>query len=174
MAACEWVQISKTMWRCAKCGRTVAVPSDASTPPRFDAAPPCGWQPRRVLSRGHAWHELWGKTPTTYVCSRCGRRSEHYDAEPECAPKRNVITAAGRYTTAVARWAAAGFPERSDEEVQQLFAICQQCEFFNGQLCRLCGCRCNIHGAAIVNKLRMATESCPANPPRWTASVKTQ
>lgn len=170
MAACDWIQTGERTWQCVRCGRRLAVPLGLPVPPNFRAAPPCGWQPKRIALRGHVWYEIWGKSPATYVCPRCGQQCTNPVTEPDCNGKRKALAMAGRYATALTRWAAAGFPTRSESEVHRLHAICQQCEHYDRDVCRLCGCRCNTHGAAIVNKLRMATESCPAVPPRWTAT----
>ena len=40
-------------------------------------------------------------------------------------------------------------------------ATCNACPFWNGSRCSKCGCR--------QVKLWLATESCPDQPPRWTA-----
>lgn len=73
------------------------------------------------------------------------------------------VARAARYTSAVARWIAAGKPKRTQEEIDHLFTICQACEHFSQKVsaCRLCGCRINRNHRALGNKLAMATESCP-------------
>lgn len=85
------------------------------------------------------------------------------------------VRRAGRLMSASARWIAAGRPVRPDEEVRRIFTtICKPCpnyqELRPGRgICRLCGCRLNLNRG--LNKLRWATESCPARPPRFTAAV---
>ncbi len=48
----------------------------------------------------------------------------------------------------------------SDEEFARRMSICESCPHWTAEKrCKLCGCR--------QEKLRLATESCPDNPPRW-------
>jgi len=66
------------------------------------------------------------------------------------------------------RWIAAGRPKRGDEQIRRIFeTICRPCEHFDARrnTCTLCGCRCRPDGTALRNKLRMATEHCPAG--KW-------
>jgi len=82
-----------------------------------------------------------------------------------------MATRLARYGNAMRRWIAAGRPVRSDARVQEIFdTLCRTCEHFSvsRQTCKLCGCRVRRSGAAFLNKLKMATERCPAKPPRWT------
>lgn len=72
---------------------------------------------------------------------------------------------AAHYAHALARWAAAGFPTRSQDEVERiLYECCQPCESHVDGRCQICRCRVN-SGPAITNKIRMATEDCPKH--RW-------
>lgn len=80
------------------------------------------------------------------------------------------------FATAEVRWLTAGRPMRNREQVAEIFAMCQACEFFRagtiegeGQ-CRLCGC-CLRSAGGLLNKIRMATEGCPAKPPKWKPEV---
>lgn len=91
------------------------------------------------------------------------RRAAAIDAaQPNAAPGTAALL--GRYTFAVFRWLRAGCPTRDDATVERLLAVCQSCEFHADGHCRVCGCRVS-RGAAVANKLRMATESCPLG--RW-------
>ena len=79
-----------------------------------------------------------------------------------------------RYGNAVIRWIAAGRPVRSDDRVREIFErLCRPCERFDAkrQTCRLCGCRVRRSGSALANKIKMATERCPARPPKWIEEV---
>lgn len=61
-------------------------------------------------------------------------------------------------------WAAAGRPERSDKDVEQIFQrFCKPCRWYDRRrrICRGCGCRVADTGFAITNKIKMATEHCP-------------
>jgi hypothetical protein len=114
-----------------------------------------------------------------YTCSQCRRqwrlktRVDPGLAHRQCtngAHRPPLAEAAGRlgislsdvahYGKALFMWGAAGFPERSDEEVARLLAICQACEHYTQGRCRKCGCRVS-NAPALINKIRMATENCP-------------
>jgi hypothetical protein len=90
-------------------------------------------------------------------------------------PPPSLARQAWSYATAVAKWTAAGQPNRTDTEVAELLKICQACPHFIrcdsgndiGGKCGLCGCPCNESGSALQNKLRMATEHCPDEPAKW-------
>lgn len=78
------------------------------------------------------------------------------------------------YLTAVRRWVAAGRPERTDEEIQEIYDNhCSGCSMFDKerQVCNSCGCPASKNQPALRNKLRMATEECPLG--RFPAKVKT-
>ncbi len=75
-----------------------------------------------------------------------------------------LVRRAASYAAAVARWTAAGRPERSDKEVERIFhQFCKTCDWFDPdkQICRGCGCRVAEGGYAVQNKIKMATENCP-------------
>lgn len=74
---------------------------------------------------------------------------------------------AKRYTRALAKWAVAGFPTRTQEEVVRIEAeLCRPCEYYRDGRCRKCGCNVNT-AMVLLNKIRMATEHCPLDPPKW-------
>ena len=86
------------------------------------------------------------------------------------------------YAKEIRRWQKAGQPNRSDAEVERLYGICssqtEPCRFFRPPTgdekkgrCSICGCRVNVSVYGVLNKLRMATTSCPDDPPRWTAEI---
>jgi len=84
------------------------------------------------------------------------------DAPPPEPP--SLVRRAASYAGAVARWTAAGRPERSDKEVERVFhQFCKTCDWFDPdkQICRGCGCRVAEGGYAVQNKIKMATENCP-------------
>lgn len=81
-----------------------------------------------------------------------------------------TATQTWHYASAVWKWKAAGSPSRSQPEIDRILAICQDCpEFIDDARprCRLCGCSINAAPNGLVNKIAMATESCPAKPPKW-------
>ena len=104
-------------------------------------------------------------------CRRClGLEQEEApanDAPPEPPPEPpGIVRRAISYTEALARWTAAGRPERSDKEVERIFhQCCKTCKWYDPekQICRGCGCRVAESGYAVLNKIKMATENCPRN-----------
>jgi hypothetical protein len=144
------------------------------------AYPPC---PRRLAgtvkgvvlhakcndeSKGR-YHQLVRPTD----CERClaGPEADKPDSSEEnaAAPAPEppgLVRRAFSYAEAVAQWTTAGMPERSDKEVERIFAtFCKPCRWFHRrrQICRGCGCRVADRGFAITNKIKMATEHCPRN-----------
>ena len=88
------------------------------------------------------------------------------------APRRSIWRAFGQalsYAEAVLRWKLAGSPVTPPEELEKRKATCAPCPFFNPVTvgCKVCGC--GQDGGSLEEKWRMATESCPDEPPRWTA-----
>lgn len=78
------------------------------------------------------------------------------------------------YSKAVARWKLAGSPTRTTEEITSILAICQACPHYTQSdrpRCRLCGCSVNNQPNGLANKIAMATEGCPDDPPKWTAAA---
>ena len=57
-----------------------------------------------------------------------------------------------------------------DEVLVERRAYCEGCENREGNRCRLCGCWLQ---NLVAGKLKIATERCPANPPKWNAWVST-
>jgi hypothetical protein len=112
-----------------------------------------------------------------HACRRCGitRESSRPRLVRAC---RGAVRPAGPSNAeraaslagAAARWAAAGHPLRGEPEVRRIFQEhCRPCEHFEPRgddagTCRLCGCRLKEAGG-ILNKIRWATENCPAG--KW-------
>jgi len=127
------------------------------------------------------------------VCPACkgqGRQSTVTPTAPTNEPIAHppaLTEKLNRYRRAIQRWIAAGRPVRSDAEVDHIFEkYCKQCRWFRRPRkrrrrqrskpivsggCKLCGCRLARDGHALRNKIRMATESCPAKRPKWRAAV---
>lgn len=75
------------------------------------------------------------------------------------------------FGAAYIRWAAAGWPKRTPERVQQIYdEHCSKCPFFQNDTCTKCGCP-TVRTKNLKNKLLWATESCPLDPPLWKAEV---
>lgn len=86
----------------------------------------------------------------------------------------SIIDKAACYSVALARWTAAGFPMRTDEEVREIYEThCnprdKPCEDFRNDTCRLCGCPVRPEGMAVRNKIKMATERCRKK--KWGKSI---
>lgn len=64
------------------------------------------------------------------------------------------------FAMAQVRWAMNGFPIVPANIKADRGSKCQACPQRKGYWCRLCKC-------LIYLKTSLATEQCPANPPRW-------
>lgn len=83
-----------------------------------------------------------------------------------------VISMIKRYMDAHTKWVKAGKPLRSSQEIKDIYAICENCQHFRkdlfGSRCGICNCR--LHDTRKqLNKIAMATESCPDTPPKWVS-----
>ena len=69
-----------------------------------------------------------------------------------------------------AKWVVAGFPTRSETEVNEIMDICLVCDHVKAGAtkekltCSLCGCTCKRTGK-LQNKAAMATAHCPLS--KW-------
>lgn len=98
------------------------------------------------------------------VKSSADRLSRQCKGPPTGPP---LIEKIGNFATAEAKWMAAGMPTRTPERVQEILVQhCTPCQYFNGEICRLCGCPVN-RAKNFRNKLHLATEGCPDKPPKW-------
>jgi len=125
----------------------------------------CVWKKRdnQVLCANCGFVNRWANPddPTTWHAKKC-------DIILQPAAERLGLTLGdiGHYAQAIARWTAAGFPIRSQAEVERIEReICRPCEKYIEGRCRLCGCRVTASSLAIANKIKMATEDCPKH--RW-------
>jgi len=76
----------------------------------------------------------------------------------------NLASAMGRVAAAAATGAPVLVPEG---ERAKRVAICQACEHYRSDgRCALCGC-CAGRGGLVLDKIKYATERCPAKPARW-------
>ena len=193
---CNWESIRPSVWRCRTCGRVIAAarnPDGTLLEPRWDKMPPCGWQPLRYESNLHYWVEIYDKqlheqSQRRFVCFKCQRAviltgddntlKAILDTKSECLGKRrspHIATRIGNYTRAVQRWIKAGRPVRDDARVAEIYDTkCRPCRHFdqNRETCTICGCFVRRSGSALRNKIKMATERCPADPPLWKEEVE--
>jgi len=92
-----------------------------------------------------------------------------------CGGGQSLIAKGSKYAAAMWRWKREGSPVRSDQETAAIFhEQCKPCQYFKpegeGGSCEQCGCRLSPSGGAMVNRIRMATESCPLPEPKWQAT----
>jgi hypothetical protein len=85
-------------------------------------------------------------------------------AYPRLRERPTLLAKAVHFASSAAKHVASGMPQASEEEVARRFAICQSCEYFDGQACRKCGCPV-VRQRQFVSKLSWAGESCPAG--KW-------
>ena len=117
----------------------------------------------------------FSRVPEGWRCSACGYLYRHASEQP---PRRNCPRAValqpaaerlgirlsdiGHYAGALARWTLAGFPVRTDAEIERIEReLCRPCDRYVAGRCAECGCRVNGSRLAVVNKVAMATERCP-------------
>lgn len=79
--------------------------------------------------------------------------------QPSCPPP-SILIRGWNFTSAMARWAVAGMPRRTQAQIEQRLAICQGCPHFHDNQCMKCGCAC-VEKNRLINKLALATEKCP-------------
>lgn len=110
-----------------------------------------------------------------FCCYRCGRVIYSGAAKPirKCPKPITLPEQAASLAAAGAKWAAAGFPMRSEAEILRILEThCQACEHFDPTAGRCVRCGgCYLSGQdkgtlrskiiATVGKLAMATEKCP-------------
>lgn len=82
-----------------------------------------------------------------------------------------IIEDAWHYTGSLAKWAWAGCPVRTHEEMKWLYAICLRCDEYAEGKCSICGCPVkNKRGMLIKNKAALSTETCPhPDGSKWLA-----
>jgi len=71
------------------------------------------------------------------------------------------------HSRALTRWIKAGRPVRSQEQIQEIYGICQQCRALDAttNFCKYCGCRVANHPNLMLNRIAIATERCPVG--KW-------
>ena len=114
-----------------------------------------------------------------YQCTQCGWtaprkldkapfrncQSQEPDLTPEVERLGITPEMAKRWMVALLKWRAAGYPTRTQEEVDRIVAICVKCKHYTKGRCRKCGCCVSHSKIPIVNKARLFTEACMEN--KW-------
>lgn len=83
---------------------------------------------------------------------------------PRAKAQPSLVQKAVNFAVAATKHIAAGAPMASGEEVARRFAICQQCQHFDGKACERCGCPV-VRERQYVSKLSWADQSCPVG--KW-------
>ena len=94
------------------------------------------------------------------------------DLTPEVERLGITIKMAKRWVVALLKWRKAGYPTRTQKEVDRIVDVCKanECgEYTNGR-CKRCGCCVSHSKIPIINKSRLSTESCPVG--KWTTTNK--
>lgn len=78
-----------------------------------------------------------------------------------------LLRKAINFAKANAKWVSSGMQVRSEERIKEIFAICNQCEFFMNGHCAHedCGCPVSDNGDTMRNKIVYSSEGCPDG--RW-------
>lgn len=93
---------------------------------------------------------------------------------PPRLPMPSLLQRVRTFMVAAHRHQAAGAPMCDDVQLEARLNICQSCEQFDGQHCRVCGCRCGA-GQNYFNKLAWADASCPhPSGAKWEAAAKSR
>jgi hypothetical protein len=101
------------------------------------------------------------------VCQQCGRLATvlRLPVHAECQPRRpSIARRAANFAAAAAQHVAAGMPMCDQTEIDRRFAICQQCEHFDGTACSQCGCPV-VRERNWRSKLSWAEQACPVG--KW-------
>jgi hypothetical protein len=71
-----------------------------------------------------------------------------------------------------AKWLLHGRPYRTINEINHIYYnICQSCEHFDNDGCKICGCRIVPNERSPLNKLSMATTNCALPESKWVSSI---
>ena len=89
------------------------------------------------------------------------------DLTPEIERLGITLKMAKRWVAALLKWRAAGYPTRTQSEVDQIAAICEtnECGAYTKGRCSKCGCCVSHSKIPVINKAKLATESCPVD--KW-------
>lgn len=153
--------VTITYCTCAKCGRKVQIPNGK------DCATVHTW-----CKDSPEYKEYFEKLRSMTKEEREAYLAEQRAANATIEP--GMLAKAWNYSEAVTRWKLAGSPTRSQAEIDAILTICKACPFYtetDRPRCRKCGCSVNNQPNGITNKIAMATESCPLDPPKWEATA---
>jgi len=164
MIDCNFQLNADGLWQCPDCGWVF--PRKSAQPPRRNCPKKRPHYTEEQLNKMRAEQGVFYGVPPT----------PEQKAEEERQQKEAIeigeklgweVKHAIKYAGALSRWIAAGRPTRSDEEVEEIVARCEDCDKYKAdeKRCRVCGCAVSTGGLAIFNKARLATERCPKD--KW-------
>lgn len=162
-ARCKLVTVGKFCF-CGECGRKV--PLDMLKSGNCE-------QCQANCLAGPEYKAELGRLKKMTLAEREAYLAEQRAANETIEP--GVLQQAWNYTAALERWTLAGRPVRSPERIAEILAICEACPMYLGDAkrprCKLCGCSINNLPRGTQNKIAMATEHCPLDPPKWEAEA---
>lgn len=84
-------------------------------------------------------------------------------AKTAAPPLPSLMLRVARFVPAIMRHALDGGRKRTENEVEELLAICEQCPLFRADVgkCAKCGCNCSRNADEFLNKLAWRSERCP-------------
>jgi hypothetical protein len=85
---------------------------------------------------------------------------ETHAAYPRLRERPTLLAKAASFAASAAKHVVAGMPLAAPAQVAERFAICEQCQHYDGAACRLCGCPVK-RKRRFVSKLSWAGEACP-------------
>lgn len=100
------------------------------------------------------------RSSVPHVFHACGSTPQ----PPATEPGPGLVQQAMNFAASAAKHIAAGAPRCTQEQIDARFAICQQCEHFDGKACRKCGCPV-VRERQFISKLSWAGEKCPVG--KW-------
>jgi len=116
--------------------------------------------------------------PTEGNCRACmaaGENNEQYAKgilekrkQAFANPSPSLAAKASSLFDAASQFAINGFKRATAEQLEERLAICKGCDFWNPSGFGGTG-SCNKCGCSTQAKLRMASASCPLDPPKWEA-----
>jgi len=99
---------------------------------------------------------LTAHTVNDETCNRCEEETTRLQATSFDKVKH--------YYNAIRTWVANGKPTRTQEEVDRIHdEYCVKCDMYDKETnsCKNCGCKVSKGSFPLLNKLKMATETCP-------------
>ena len=107
------------------------------------------------------WKELW------YLARKVGSEELMVEALalrdkelPAVVKPPNLLQKAANFSKAMLGFARDGFRMVPPEVAQERISLCKQCENYDNDTCRLCGC-------GLSAKTKIASSRCPLAEPRW-------